>query len=59
MLIKLKQIFVENLRLFFVTSLIFNLLRGKQFCLLKSFIKPPGGLIYFKHTWEGGGGLLI
>ena len=50
MLIKLKQFFVENLRLFFVTSLIFNLLRGKQFCLLKSFIKPPGGLIYFKHT---------
>ena len=47
---KLKQIFVQNLRLFFVTSLIFNLLRGKQLCLLKSFIKPPGGLIYFKHT---------
>ena len=31
-----------------------NSLTGKQFCLLKSSIKPPGGLVYFKHTWEGG-----
>ena len=24
----------------------------------KSTIKPSGGLIYFKHIWEGGGGLV-
>ena len=50
-----KEIFVQNLRFFFVTPLIFNSLTGKQFCLLKSSIKPSGGLIYFKHTWGGEG----
>ena len=49
-----KKNFVQNLRFFFVTPLIFNSLTGKQFCLLKSSIKPPGGLIYFKHTWGRG-----
>ena len=45
-----KEIFVQNLKFFFVTPLIFNSLTGKQFCLLKSSTKPPGGLIHFKHT---------
>ena len=49
--------FFQNLRFFFVTPLIFNSFTGKQFCLLKFSIKPPGGLIYFKHTWWVGGGL--
>ena len=49
-----KEIFVQNLKFFFVTPLIFNSLTGKQFCLLKSSTKPPGGLIHFKHlTGEG------
>ena len=49
-----KKNFVQNLRFFFVTPLIFNSLTGKQFCLLKSSIKPLGGLIYFTHTWGRG-----
>ena len=47
---------VQNLRLFFVTTLIFNFLTGKQFCLLKS---PQGGLLIINTLkgrgliWEG------
>ena len=56
-----KQIFVQNLKFFFVTPSIFNSLTGKQFCLLKSSTKHPGGggrgLIYFKHT--GGEGAYL
>ena len=30
------------------------------FVFLKSSIKLPGGLFYFKHIWgEGGGGLMV
>ena len=53
-----KEILVQNLRFLFVTPLIFNSLTGKQFCLMKSSLKPPGGLISFKHTWVGGGAYL-
>ena len=43
-----KEIFVQNLKFFFVTPLIFNSLTGKQFCLLKSSTKPLGGAYLFQ-----------
>ena len=47
--------FVQNLRFFFVTPLIFNSLTERQFCLLKSCIETLGGL-FISNTLKGDGG---
>ena len=49
-----KKNFVQNLRFFFVTPLIFNSLTGNSFVYWNPQLSPQGGL-FISNTLEGGG----